>query len=303
MRRLSIALIGLGYMGRLHLQKLLELRSKRLIEDIYVYDVVDELSQKASKEYGLEKLENLDEIGQHKIDGAIIATPTSTHLEVFKTASKYTRHILLEKPPAKTLGETREIIRLARIRDIKVLVGLIERFNPAIEYILNRLDPPIEEWVEVSGCRTTIPGGRRKDIGVLLDLAIHDLYILSRILDFSRARVWRWGSAAYEPPEYEDIGEILIRGDYYNVRLLASRIHSRKTRRLQIKTGEAIIQIDMVQKTVSIYKHNSMETNRLKGDSLMNEHIHFINVIKGVDTPKASLEDVYNIMRLILDPL
>ncbi len=295
----KIALIGLGKMGLNHLNTLLTLRKRGLVSEIALYDIRREAVEELSKRARAKPLENLDQLGEYQPDGVIIATPTSTHLEVTREAVKHTKYILLEKPPAATLEETMEIIRLAEEHGATILVGVIERFNPAVTHMLRYTKIHGDARVSIYGCRTTQLGDRRKDIGALLDLAIHDLYIISELLNLEEMDKKIWKVSFTEPYDLEDAGAIRLSGENTSINLYVSRLHARKIRRLLIGIDDTYILTDMISKTVSVKGPHGRQEYQLMGDSLRNEHNHFIGVIKGLTQPATPIDRVYEVMKIL----
>lgn len=156
---MNIALIGLGVMGKNHYT---ELRKKDI--NLFCYDVI-------KPEWIEDELyfSNLDELLSNKIDGAIIVVPTKYHYEVFLKLSEKVKYILIEKPLSFNLDEAYAI----KQSGVNVAVGFCERFNPVSLEFLKQSQG--EEIKYASFIRASKKPARISDVGVDLDLCVHDI--------------------------------------------------------------------------------------------------------------------------------
>ncbi len=112
------------------------------------------------------------------VDAVSIASPTQTHFEISRDFLKEKVHVLVEKPMTRTLEQAEELVRLAKENEVKLQVGHVERFNPAVMEIASRnLQPVFIEALRLSPFRF-----RSGDIGVVLDLMIHDIDIIRSLV-------------------------------------------------------------------------------------------------------------------------
>ncbi|MBX3191367.1 MAG: Gfo/Idh/MocA family oxidoreductase [Labilithrix sp.] len=191
----KIVLVGMGRMGRNHL---------RVLSDTPGFELVGivEANAKAPAELGQAAfLKSVSELSRVDFDAAVIATPTATHHEVALQLIEMGKHLLVEKPIASTYAQGREVLAAAQQKGVKLAVGHVERFNPAVRKLREIikegfLGTPIHfSFTRVGGYPETLITGNN----VILDLAVHDIDVLRSIvgplkLEHSMCHVtWRDG--------------------------------------------------------------------------------------------------------------
>lgn len=177
MKKLSIAVIGVGRMGTNHARVLSELEGVRLQA---ICDADREAAERVGRRYLVSSIYNSveDLLLKERLDAAVVATPTSEHLPVAELAVERGVHLLLEKPLASSIEECEQIISMAREHRVHVFTGHIERFNPVILQLKEFLD---QEYLgELYYIETVRSGPFPKRLygtknGVVIDLAVHDL--------------------------------------------------------------------------------------------------------------------------------
>ena len=174
----KIALVGLGRMGRNHFRVLKETPGCELVA------VVDAQANAPDNLGAAKFLRSIDELAKIELDAAVIATPTATHHEVAKKLIAMGKHLLVEKPVASTFAQAHEVIELAQKQGVKLAVGHVERFNPAVRKLREViregwLGTPIHfAFTRVGGYPETVLEGNN----VLLDLAVHDIDVLRSLV-------------------------------------------------------------------------------------------------------------------------
>jgi predicted dehydrogenase len=160
-------------MGRWHAQKFAALPESRLVA---VVDVQPDRAQAVADECGAPSAlrDHHDLIG--KVDAVALATPTSTHFDIARTLLQNGIHVLVEKPIAASIEEARVLVEIAEAKDFVLQVGHLERFNPAIIAITDRVVDPL--FVESTRIAPYKP--RSLDVSVVLDLMIHDIDLVHR---------------------------------------------------------------------------------------------------------------------------
>src|SRR4051812_41620143 len=124
---LKVGLIGVGYLGKIHLRILLETNVFQLIG---FYDIDKETSSDISKQYNVKSYLSGTEL-MDDCEALIIVTPSNTHFGIASTAIKKGKHVFLEKPITPTVEEAKLLMGLEKEAGVKVQVGHVERFNPA----------------------------------------------------------------------------------------------------------------------------------------------------------------------------
>lgn len=175
--RLSVAVVGAGRMGANHVWALRDIEGASLAT---VCDANEETASRTAKNSGLDRYyTSVEEMLDHeKLDAAIVATSTQYHCEVALRCIEAGVHVLVEKPMASSVEQCLKLVRAAESHNVRLMIGHVERFNPAICQVKSFLDQGL-----IGGlyCVETVRSGpfpRRlyggKD-GVIIDLAVHDL--------------------------------------------------------------------------------------------------------------------------------
>lgn len=176
---MRVLLCGLGKMGSNHLRVLLNLSQEYQV--VGVVDASEARLAEAKSQHGIEGYTNLtDALEKSKPEAVVVVTPTETHFEICKEVLEKRIPLFVEKPIAKNVKQGLELARLAETNNVPLMVGHIERFNPAVvavRELIRRGD--VGELITVSVKRV---GGSPKDVkgagDVLVDLAVHDIDIV-----------------------------------------------------------------------------------------------------------------------------
>jgi predicted dehydrogenase len=172
---LRAVLFGLGQMGRHHARALAALDG---VELVGVHD--PQASESTGSSIGVPFAPSVDDLLALSPDIAVVASPTSTHLELGCRLAKEGVHVLLEKPVAATFQEAQCLVDAFTGTDLVAAVGHIERFNPALQAMRRRLDDgQLGEIYQVATRRTGPFPSRIADVGVCMDLATHDIDLTS----------------------------------------------------------------------------------------------------------------------------
>jgi predicted dehydrogenase len=282
---LKIAVIGLGHMGKIHLNKLLTFNDV-LISTAADVDMacVQELSSKT----GVKACGDYREAIQ-LCDGAIIASPTETHYTVGKAFLEAGKHIFMEKPVTVNPEEAQELISIADKKKLVFQIGHLERFNPAFSRALQYIQKPV--LIEAS--RISPFTGRSTDVDVVLDLMIHDLDLVLSLVSEEVQKLSAQGICFMTDKLDAVSARIEFTGGCV-ANLTASRISPNKVRALTIYENDKSLSIDLLQgRLVSIIKNSSgdVETSEYTAstiDPVRDELSEFINSIKEGKTPTVT---------------
>ena len=170
MNRLRLAVVGVGHLGRIH---------ARLAAALPEIDLVAVVDSRADAREALAKDTGARPIAEYRnligeVDAAVIATPTFTHHQVAADLIRGGVHVLVEKPITPTVREADDLVQLARRLQIVLQVGHVERFNPALVSVQDRLQEP--KFIEAR--RQSGYTFRSTDVGVVMDLMIHDIDVV-----------------------------------------------------------------------------------------------------------------------------
>ncbi|MCX7809117.1 MAG: Gfo/Idh/MocA family oxidoreductase, partial [Deltaproteobacteria bacterium] len=191
---LRVAVIGAGSMGRNHARVL---RTTKDVEIVAIVDPEVERAKELVRIYGGKAFGCVDDALMNAVDAAVVAVPTHLHYQVAAPLLRAGVHLLVEKPLASTVEEAEALRRLAEQNRCVLAVGHIERFNPAVRLLAERLaEGRIGRVFEVRARRLGPFPVRIRDVGVVLDLATHDLDIFRFLLRSEVMRVFAEGLGA-----------------------------------------------------------------------------------------------------------
>lgn len=245
MARLRVGVVGVGHLGQHHA------RIYDQMDEAELVGVCDRRAARAEEIAARHSVpafvEARDLLG--KVDAVSIATPTEHHFAVAKDFLEAGVATLVEKPLCKTVAEARELVAIAARRGTPLQVGHIERFNPAIL----AMRPRIEDPRFISCDRVSPFSFRSADIGVVLDLMIHDLDIVLHLARSPVAAVDALGIPVIA--RTEDLANARLRFESGGVALLtASRVSIKKMRKIRIFQRDGYISLDYDAKKALVYK-------------------------------------------------
>ena len=171
---LKVGVIGVGYLGHFHAEKYAALKETQLVG---VADVNLETAETVAQALGTKAFSHYQML-LPLVEAVSVAVPTTGHHEVVKAALTQGCHVLVEKPLAVTVAEADELVRLSRQRERTLMVGHLERFNPAMEELIRHARQP--RFIESH--RLGVFKGRGTDVDVVLDLMIHDLDLVLSVV-------------------------------------------------------------------------------------------------------------------------
>ena len=262
-----------------------------------------------------------------KVDAVIVAVPTQHHLEVGLACLNAGVHCLIEKPLAASVDEARQLLVCAEKNQVQLQVGHVERFNPAVLQAIEHIRHP--RFITVERLGPYDP--RMKDIGVVLDLMIHDIDILLTLVGSEVESLEALGASLFS--KHEDIANVRIRFKSGCVAdLTASRISLKRCRKIRIFQESSYISLDYRAQEGLIYRiarDDEEESSLLKkllasrdstivsefaGKRIVREPVpiareeplklelsHFINCIREKQTPMVSGESARRALDLAFE--
>lgn len=277
---------GVGAIGRNHARIYAELEQAELTA---IYDADAGRARAIADEFGGAVAGSIGEFIA-LVDAASVSTPTVTHREIGTALLEAGKHVLVEKPIADSLDDAKALIDLAAARGCVLQVGHIERFNPVMAQLEARLTDP--KFLEVH--RLSPFPNRSMDIGVVLDLMIHDLEIILHLVDAPIAHIDAVGIPVLT--RREDIANARLRfanGAVANV--TASRISPERMRKIRVFQSDAYLSLDYQDQSGWIYRKNGLEIAREeveveKDEPLKRELASFIDCAARGAAPKVSGE-------------
>lgn len=250
LRRLKVAVIGCGFWGLNHARVFKELDSAELVA---VSDVDEARARLAGAKYGAKWYsDNLSLLAKDDVDAVTICTPSSTHMEVAIQAIEYGKDLLVEKPLASSAEEALKIIKAAEKANVRLMVGHIERFNPGVRKVKALIEEGrVGEVVLLSSRRVSMWPVRIGDVGVVKDLAIHDIDVMRFLLNKEPTEVYAVAGSLRHT--YEDYAHIILKFASKEAGFIeANWLTPHKVRKLIVTCTEGIITLDYITQQVTI---------------------------------------------------
>ncbi len=245
MEKLSIGVIGVGHLGKLHSKMFSQINNCNFIG---VFDSNPEQAKLAANEFGVKHFDTIEELLSN-VKAVSIAATTSAHYEVAKVCFEKNVHVFVEKPITATIEQGEELVKIAKERNLKFQVGHIERFNPG----LLSLESYISDPMFIQSDRLAQFNPRGTDVAVVLDLMIHDIDIILSFIKSNVKQVDASGVAVVS--DHIDIANARIQfenGAVANV--TASRISQKKMRKMRLFQKDHYISLDFVTGVSEVYR-------------------------------------------------
>lgn len=290
---LKVGVFGTGHLGKYHLNNWKEIEGVKLVG---FFDPNIETAKAIADEYKIKRFADEDKLID-AVDIVDIVAPTNHHFYLCEKAIRKGKHVFVEKPIAETMEEARQLVNMVKEANVKMQVGHVERFNPAFQAIKDmKLDPM---FIEVHRLAEFNPRGT--EVSVILDLMIHDIDIILKIVKSDVKNIHASGVAVMT--DTPDIANVRI--EFYNgcvANLTSSRISMKKMRKIRLFQKDAYIGVDFLEKKTEIIKlKQDADTQNKKNFSFdieTNSGIKTITVvqpeIKQTNAIKAELESFVN---------
>jgi predicted dehydrogenase len=227
--------VGAGVFGRHHLRLL---KQSGCAELVGVVDSDAGRARAAAAEYGCQALERHEDLAG-RVDAAVVATPTSAHVQIGTALLEAGIHLLVEKPIAPDVASARRLVDAARRADRVLQVGHLERFNPAVTALAKVVRVPL--FFEIH--RLSVFTARSLDVDVVLDLMIHDIDIVLSLAGAIPEEIRAAGISILSPKV--DIANVRLAfpsGCVAN--LTASRVSTERVRKLRLFQPSEYISLD-----------------------------------------------------------
>jgi predicted dehydrogenase len=292
---LPAGLVGCGRMGKLHARTYAQMPHTKLVG---VYDAIHKTAEAVASEFGSKVFADLEELAE-QVRAVSIAVPTEHHLHAAEPFLKRGIACIIEKPLAKNSAEGRQIVELAKRHGATLAVGHIERFNPAVVALSKlNLTPRFLDAVRVS----PLPF-RSLDVGVVLDVMIHDIDIILSLVKSPVAHVSAVGASVIGG--VEDVCNARLTFENGCIaNLTASRLALKTERKLRFFSHDAYVSIDYQKKSgVIANRAGNVESIRaavqqVRGGGEMKNFADLVQLnpleINDVDQIRAELESFIN---------
>jgi predicted dehydrogenase len=245
MKNLRVGVVGVGHIGKNHARLYAETKAADFTA---IYDTDASNAAQVAEQYKVRAAESLGQFAE-LVDAASIATPTSSHFAVAQPLLEKGKHLLVEKPIAEDTTQASQLAELAAQRQLVLQVGHVERFNPVLSALEARLTHP--RFIEAH--RLSPFPNRSTDIGVVLDLMIHDLEIILHLVRSPVQTIDAVGVPVLS--RREDIANARIRFENGCVaNITSSRISPERMRKIRVFQEDAYLSLDYQNQTGEIYR-------------------------------------------------
>lgn len=282
--QLKCGVTGVGYLGSHHARIYSELENVKLVG---VYDVDEAKANEIASRYHCIAFKSLDALGE-ACDAISVVTPTVSHAEVALQLLEKGCHLLVEKPLCVTLSEAEEMIKVAGERGCYLQVGHVEHYNPVTSFLELNVNSP--RYITADRLAPFNPRGT--DVGVVLDLMIHDLGIVLQLVRSPVAAIEAVGVSVLSVGE--DIANARIRFENGCIaNFNASRVSFKKVREIRVFQPNKYLSLDfMEQKGHLLFKENNEIKKEMvplqKKEPLRVELESFVSCVIEAKQPKVN---------------
>jgi len=250
--KVKVAVLGTGSLGKEHARLYAALAAAGQAEFVGVFDVNAETTAKIAKKHSVRAFNSFAEVAAAS-DAVSVVTPTNTHFELAQSLLQQGKHALVEKPMTDDTAQAAELVQLAQQKNCVLQVGHVERFNPVFKYLQTVATEP--RFIETH--RLSPYPARSTDIGVVLDLMIHDLDV---VLAFVKSPVTSVDAVGVPVlSKSEDIANARLRfANGCVANMTVSRVSPERMRKIRVfsggKTTPSYISLDYRAQEGFIYR-------------------------------------------------
>jgi len=269
--------IGVGAMGQHHVRIYHEMEN---VELVGISDVSEDRVKELSDRYGTNGFTDYNELLAEGLDAVSIVVPTTLHMPVGLDVIASGANLLVEKPIADTLENAEKLTIGADDADVKLMVGHIERFNPAVTKLKEIIDSGLlGKVVSISARRVGPYNPRIRDVGVILDIGVHDIDVISYLYGKRVNEVYSIAGADIH--SFEDHAAIILRYDHEFSGIVETNwLTPHKVRKLTVIGVDGVAYLDYIDQTVELHDGEWIRKAKVeKAEPLKRELEHFIDAI------------------------
>ncbi|MBS6995157.1 MAG: Gfo/Idh/MocA family oxidoreductase [Azospirillum sp.] len=315
-KNIKVAVIGAGMMGKNHMKTYKSLNG---VELVGVYDIFPEAAKAAAETFGIRAFSSMEEVAEN-VDAVSVVTTSVTHADVGEFFLNKGIHCMMEKPLACTEEECQRLISAAAKNNVVLLVGHIERFNPAVEQ-MGKLLSDTSKIRSLTAQRMSAASGRITDVDVSMDLMIHDVEVIQSLVKSPVVNIQAASVKTKESPMGKDyITALLEFENGATANITASRITQARVRTLTVTTDTNYIDMDFINQSINVHSQGRMPyvnpenipewmNYGLKGSveqlfiptnqPLSAELNHFLSCVRGEATPRITGQNALDALRVI----
>lgn len=294
MENIRVGVVGVGHLGMHHARVYTEILGAQLVG---VVDINEERGNFVADPLGVPSYGCLETfIRQARPDALSIAVPTCQHFEVAKKAMESGINVLIEKPVTSSVDEAEQLLNLAVQKDLILQVGHIERFNSAVQHVREFINDP--HFIQTRRMGPFTP--RISDVGVVLDLMIHDVDIILSMINSELISISAIGRCIRT--DHEDIASAqLTFANGAMAQILVSRVSEKRIQQMEITEAERYITVNYESQDISVQRCVRQSGGNLvevmehpvfpKTEPLKMELQHFVSCVREGRQPMVGIKD------------
>lgn len=294
MENIKVGVVGVGHLGMHHARVYTEILGANLAG---VVDIDEERARAIADPLGVPAFTDIEDFIKHKKPDALsIVVPTSRHYEIAKTAMEHGVHVLIEKPVTTSVEEAERLLQLAVAKNLILQVGHIERFNSAVQHVREFIKDPY--FIQTRRMGPFSP--RISDVGVVLDLMIHDVDIILSMINSELVSISAMGSCILT--DHEDIASAQLRfANGAMAQILVSRVSEKRCRLMEITEPERYVTVNYEAQDISVQRCVRQSGGNIvevmehpvfpKAEPLKMELQHFVACVRDGKQPMVGIKD------------
>jgi UDP-N-acetylglucosamine 3-dehydrogenase len=287
--RLRAGAVGVGAMGKNHARVYSQLDG---VELVGVADTNEALAAAVAESYGCKPYADYRDLLGQGLDILSVVVPTTIHKQVALDAIRAGVNVLVEKPIADTVENADELIKAARDNSVKLMVGHVERFNPAIIKLKEMVNSGLlGDIVSISAKRVGPYNPRIRDVGIIIDLGTHDIDVMSYMYGEKIKEVYALAGSVVHSQEDHAIITLNFKSGGSGV-IDTNWLTPHKVRNLTVMGSKGIAEVNYIDETLRIFDREWVRDAKIeKEEPLKLEIVHFIECVRTDRRPLVSGKD------------
>jgi len=265
--KIKVAVIGLGNMGKHHVRNYSQIPDAQLVA---VCDLQEDIAAQFAEQYSCKAYSSIETMLENEdIDALSITAPTMYHYEIGKQCLEHNISLLIEKPICHTVDMAEELIAIAKEKNLTLMVGHIERFNPAVQELKRIVDSgELGKVTSLISKRVGAFPAQIKDANVIIDLAVHDIDIFSYILNKQPDNIYGNAGRALIDGR-EDYAEIMLTYGDQNGMMQVNWITPIRIRQLAVTGTKGYAELNYMTQELKLYESNVYQDHDNFGDFII----------------------------------
>ncbi len=308
---MRVGVIGVGAMGQNHARVYSE-----IADLVAIADPDEKAGGRAMNRFSTDYFASYQDLLKESLDAVSVCVPTQYHVPVALDAIRAGVAVLVEKPLAPTVAEAQKIVKAAKEAGVVLAVGHVERYNPATAVVKRQMDAgTFGDLITVSSRRVSSFPTRIRDVGVIMDLAVHDIDVMRYLVSSPVETVYALSGRRVNE-RFEDHANILLRfANGVNGFLEVNWLTPMKVRRLDLTCLRNFVEVDYIEQSITVssstlgtldpfnlyqvpLEHHSQKIHVRKEEPLKRELEDFLAAIREKRPPLVTGEDAVETLQV-----